>query len=82
MGWVIEIPRNRFGEAIYNANAEEKYKIGLAIKKELVNVISEIMENRDLIPIKADKALNQIRDQHSPEEYSRKIGEIYSHALE
>jgi glycosyltransferase involved in cell wall biosynthesis len=82
MGWVIEIPRNRFGEAIYNPDTENKYKIGLAIKKELVNVISEIMENRDLISCKADKAIKHIRANHSPEEYSRKIGEIYSHALE
>jgi glycosyltransferase involved in cell wall biosynthesis len=82
MGWIIEIPRNRFGEAIYNANAEDKDKIGLAIKEELVNVISEIMENRDLISCKADNAIKHIREHHSPEEYSRKIREIYSHALE
>jgi len=81
MGWVIEIPRNRFGEAIYNTNKKDRYEIGLTIKKELVNVISEIMENRDLISSKADKAIKHIKDYHSPEEYSRKMEEIYSHAL-
>jgi glycosyltransferase involved in cell wall biosynthesis len=82
MGWVIEIPRNRYGEAIYNADTDVKYKIGLTIKKELINVISEIMEKRDLISSKADKAIKHIKEHHSPEEYSRKIGEIYSRALE
>ena len=81
IGWVIKIPINRLGEAIYT-NFEDRMEIKQAIKKGLLEITSEIMENRDLIPIKADKALNQIRDQHSPEEYSRKIGEIYSHALE
>ena len=81
MGWVIELPLNRFGEAIYNADTEYKYKIGLVIKNELVNVISEIMEKRDLISSKSDKAIKHIRELHSLEEYSRKIGEIYSHAL-
>ena len=79
-GWIIEIPKNCLGEAIYT-NIEDRNEIGRVIKKELVNVISEIMENRDLILSKANKALKHIRDYHSPEEYSRKIGEIYHRAL-
>jgi glycosyltransferase involved in cell wall biosynthesis len=81
MGWVIEIPLNRFGEAIYNADTVYRKKIGLIIKKELINIISEIMENRDLISCKADKAIKHIRDHHSPYVYSRKMQEIYSQVL-
>jgi len=79
-GWIIEIPRNRFGEAIYT-NIEDRNEIGRLIKEKLKEVICEIMENRDLISIKADRAIKHIKDNHSPEKYSRKIGEIYNDAL-
>ena len=80
IGWIIEIPKNRLGEAIYT-NAEDRYEIRKTITKGLMDKISDIMENKDQIPIKADKALKNIRDRHSHEGYSRKLEEIYSQAI-
>lgn len=80
VGWVINIPKNRLGEALYTTK-ESRAEISEAIKTGLSQAIEEIIENRQIIPRKADAALSQIGDCHSPEAFSRKLGEIYNSAL-
>ena len=80
MGWVIEIPRNRLGEAIYVTH-EDRAEISALIKNGLASAISEIMENRLAIRRKASAALKHIKDDHSPTEYARRLGELYHQAL-
>jgi glycosyltransferase involved in cell wall biosynthesis len=81
IGWMIKTPKNRLGEGIYTTK-EDKAKVGLLIKEELKRLITEIMENRGVIPIKSNAALQHIKDNHSPVEFSRQLGEIYQRALE
>jgi glycosyltransferase involved in cell wall biosynthesis len=81
IGWVIEIPKNRLGEAIYTTE-EDRGEIGRAIRGGLTSAIAEIMDNRQVILRKANAALKHIRDHHSPEEFSRRLGEIYHRALQ
>ena len=80
IGWQIEIPKNHLGEAIYTTE-EDRLQIRGAIKKGLESAVSEIFGNRDVILHKANAAIEKIRNQHSQEEYARKLGEIYHHAL-
>ncbi|MCX6654511.1 MAG: glycosyltransferase family 4 protein [Candidatus Bathyarchaeota archaeon] len=81
IGWLIKIPKNYLGEAIYT-NKEDRLQIGDAIKEGLERAVSEIFANRSVIIQKANAALERVRNQHSPEEYSRRIAEIYHCALE
>jgi len=80
-GWVIEVPKNRFGEAIYTT-PEDRAEISHAIKTGLARAIAEILENRDLIQRKASAAIQRIRNNHSPTEFARRLGEVYRQALQ
>ena len=79
-GWLIEIPKNRLGEAIYTSK-EDRAKISSIISSELKHIIIEIMENRSVIIHKGNAALRQIKNQHSPEDYAIKIESIYNSSL-
>lgn len=80
-GWVIEVPKNRFGEAIYTT-PEDRAEISHAIKTGLARAIAEILENRNLIQRKANAAIQRIRNDHSPTEFARRLGEVYRQALQ
>ncbi len=81
IGWVIDIPKNRLGEALYTTK-ESRLAISEAVKTGIKRAVEEIMEDRQLISRKADAALGHIDDCHSPEVFSRKLGEIYARALQ
>lgn len=80
-GWMIKIPKNRLGEALYSAE-KDRAEVGLIIKEELKRLIAEIMENRGVISRKSEAAIQHIKDKHSPAEFSRRLGEIYHRALD
>ncbi|MBN2460475.1 MAG: glycosyltransferase family 4 protein [Candidatus Cloacimonetes bacterium] len=80
MGWLIEIPQNRLGEALFTTQ-EDRNKIRLIIKEKLRSIIAEIMEYRESIAQKSLLAQQHIKDEHSPEQYSRRLGQIYRDAL-
>jgi glycosyltransferase involved in cell wall biosynthesis len=79
-GWVIEIPKNRLGEALYTTE-EERAEVRDVIKSGLLSIIDEIMDNRQIILRKAKAALKHIQDNHSPADYSIKLGKIYYQVL-
>lgn len=81
IGWLIEIPKNYLGEAIYTTE-EDRLQIREAIKKGLERAVSEIFANRDIISYKAKAALERVRNQHSLEEYARRLNEIYHNAIQ
>lgn len=78
-GWVIDVPKNRLGEGIYTT-AEDRAKMSSAIKSGLACAIAEIMNDRQAIPRKGNASIRQIRDNHSPEEFARRLGAIYRDA--
>jgi hypothetical protein len=79
-GWVIKVPKNRLGEAIYTT-PEDRTEISRAIKSGLARAIAEIMDDGQVIHRKANASLKRIRDDHSPEEFARQLGELYRQAL-
>lgn len=80
VGWVIDVPKNRLGEAIYTT-AEERELVGSAIREGLVEVLLRIVGNPGAIEAKADAAIQRIRQFHSPADYSEKLKDIYYSAL-
>lgn len=76
IGWVINIQKNRLGEAIYTTR-ENRSEIGLTIKRGLMSIIDEIMGNSQVILQKANAALAHIKEHHSPEIFSNRLREIY-----
>lgn len=80
IGWVIEVPKNRLGEAIYTTD-EDRVKISSAIRKGLASAINEIMENRQIIYRKANASITHIKNNHSPKEFARSLAELYRRAL-
>ena len=80
MGWIIEVPKNRLGEAIYTST-EDRAKISNAIKKGLTDAIADIMKNRQSIYRKANASINHIKAAHSPEVYAKKLAELYRCSL-
>jgi glycosyltransferase involved in cell wall biosynthesis len=76
IGWVINIPKNHLGEAVYTTK-ENRSEIGITIKQGLVSIINEIMENSQVIFQKANAALMHIKGKHSPEIFAKRLREIY-----
>lgn len=80
IGWVIEVPHNRFGEATYR-NAAEAQALRASIREGLGRAIAEIMADRELIPVKGEAALRRLRADHSPEAYAQRLRQLYTAAL-
>jgi len=79
-GWIIEVPKNRLGEAIYTTESD-RLVISEAIRKGLEKVVHEIFTNRSIIPIKSEQAIFNIKSNHSREIFSSQMKEIYLNAI-
>ena len=77
---MIDVPKNRLGEGIY-ATQDERSQISEAIKKGILDAVSEIFENRDIIFRKANASLKRIQDEHSLEKFSQTLAKIYNQEL-
>jgi glycosyltransferase involved in cell wall biosynthesis len=81
IGWLIDIPKNHLGEAIYITH-QDRLQIRERIKERLESILNEIFSNRDVIIHKSNEAIKRIGSQHSRIEYAKKLNEIYHHALQ
>jgi glycosyltransferase involved in cell wall biosynthesis len=80
-GWLIEVPRNPLGEAIY-ATADQRAELSSAIRAGIERVVHEIFDDRDIIRRKAELGLVRIARQHSPEAHAAALARIYREALD
>jgi len=80
-GWVIEIPKNYLGEAIYTTS-EDRTLISNAIRKGIEQAVHEIFSDKKIILEKSDNAIRNIEKNHSVQNYARKMSELYHKALE
>ena len=81
VGWIIEVPKNSLGEAIYTTQ-DSRDRMSLLIKAGLMAAIEEIMNNKEIIVQKANAALRRINLSHSPERYAEQLYEIYARSLQ
>ncbi|MBD2358957.1 glycosyltransferase family 4 protein [Tolypothrix sp. FACHB-123] len=79
-GWMIEVPTNYLGEAIYTTK-EQREEISSAIKLGLERVVHEIFRNRDALIDKSNRSILGIKQNHSLSTYAHKMKEIYLQAL-
>ncbi|BAY25929.1 group 1 glycosyl transferase [Calothrix sp. NIES-2100] len=79
-GWIIEVPTNYLGEAIYTT-PQQRLEISSAIKLGLERVIHEIFANRDTLIDKSNRSIQGIKDNHSLSKYANKMKEIYLQAV-
>lgn len=79
-GWLIEVPKNRLGEAIYTTD-EDRVALSNAIQTGLEQVIHHIFSDRSLVPMKSEKAISSIKENHSLQRYSAQMREIYIEAM-
>ncbi len=79
-GWIIEVPKNQLGEAIYSTESD-RLVISEAIRTGLEKVVHEIFTDRSIIPEKSEQAILSIKSSHSKEIFSSTMEKIYLNAL-
>lgn len=78
-GWLISVPKNRLGEAIYTT-ATDRARISGAIRSGLERCAREILANRTIIAAKAQCALQNIVKHHDPLHVGERLRSIYAQA--
>jgi hypothetical protein len=79
-GWIIEVPKNQLGEAIYSTESD-RLVISEAIRTGLEKVVHEIFADKSIIPIKSERAILSIKTNHSMEYFSTQMKKIYLNAI-
>jgi len=79
-GWVIKLPKNEMGEAIYTSE-KDRSEIANAITSGIVAVVRNLVKNRSDVQAKADVALERIRIEHSPERHAERLCAMYQGAV-
>ena len=79
-GWIIKVPKNRLGEAIYTTEAD-RMAISTAIRQGLQTIVHEIFADRATIGEKSEQAISSIRWNHSKENFASRMKEIYAEAI-
>lgn len=80
-GWLIRVPKNDLGEALYSA-AEERERLSQQIQAGLEAIVRNIVAEPSVIFGKGQKAIERIREMHDPTGYAQKLRDIYQIALE
>ena len=79
-GWLIEVPKNASGEAIYNTT-EGQQAISDAIRTGLEKAVHEIFADRSVISLKGEKAIQYIKEEHSVQDFAARMKQVYLDAL-
>jgi glycosyltransferase involved in cell wall biosynthesis len=80
IGWLVNVPKLPNGCADFST-AEKMRELSRTIEKGLVEKLREALTSPEAIAEKGIGALNNIKANHSPETYGRRLGEIYEEAL-
>lgn len=80
VGWIIQVPKNKLGEAYYSSK-EERLNLSNTIAAGLKKIVQDILDDPGQIKIKSELSIKQIKSNHSPEKYAKQIDEVYSDAI-
>ena len=80
MGWLIRVPKDELGEAIY-ATAENRLELSQTIEAGLESIIRSIVAEPGMIALKGQAALERIHAEHDPQIYAEKLRQVYQAAL-
>lgn len=81
VGWLIDIPRNVLGEAIYTT-AQNRDEISNSICSGLESVVHQIFADPSLIERKGRAAIEKIKLEHDPVKYANALAKIYNQAVQ
>ena len=81
IGWIIRVPKNDLGEALY-FTAEERERLSQQIQAGLEAIVHNIVADPSVIFEKAVKSIERIREMHDPTAYAQKLRGIYQDALQ
>ncbi|MHC5754080.1 MAG: glycosyltransferase family 4 protein [Nostoc sp.] len=80
VGWIIKIPKDTLGEAIYRTK-EGRFVISKLIRKGIEQAVHEIFADRKVILDKSNRSISRIIEHHSIEDYASKLKSIYLEAI-
>lgn len=80
VGWLINVPVNRFNNPIH-VTEEEKKLFHETLLNGLIEKLEYIFLHRNEIKTKASACLNRIDKDHNPEKYNEKLKRIYENGL-
>lgn len=81
VGWIIRVPKNEFGEALYYS-PEDRQRLSQQIQVGLETIVRNIVANPSVIYTKGLKSIERIREMHEPANYAQRLREIYQEAIE
>jgi len=80
VGWLIPVPKNRLGQALYFDRAGRD-RVQECIREGLKRAVREIFRDRSGVVGKSERSIDRIRKQHSVDEFARRLSDIYREAL-
>jgi len=80
VGWLIHVPKNDMGEALYST-PEERAKLSEQIQTGLESIVRSIVADPGVIAVKGQAALERIRAEHDPQVYAEGLRQVYQAAL-
>jgi len=75
-GWLIGVPKNRLGEALYTTTAQRE-RLSRSIREGLARSITQIAAEPALVRIKAQRALRTLESRHDPARIGERLFDIY-----
>ncbi len=81
VGWLIKVPKNALGEALY-ATVEEREVLSQSIRAGLEQSVRHIAADPGQIVVKGAAALDRIRKEHDPAAYADALRQIYGLAFQ
>ncbi|HEX4023766.1 MAG TPA: glycosyltransferase family 4 protein [Steroidobacteraceae bacterium] len=74
-GWLIRVPKNRLGEALYTSAADRE-RLSRTIREGLARCITQIAAQPQLARIKGERALRAL-ERHDPARIGERLFDIY-----
>jgi glycosyltransferase involved in cell wall biosynthesis len=81
VGWLIKVPKNALGEALY-ATVEEREVLSQSIRAGLEQSVRHIAADPGQIAVKGAAALDRIRKEHDPAAYADALRQVYGLAFQ
>jgi len=80
VGWLIKVPRNKLGEALYTT-AEQRAELSRVIEQGLEETVRSIIADPGIVAAKGNAAIAKIRAEHDPARYAEALRQLYKTAL-
>jgi glycosyltransferase involved in cell wall biosynthesis len=76
VGWLIEVPINRYGEASHTNHPERK-ELSSRIRQGIISIVRDIAKDPTVVRAKGANALNRVFLAHDPATYASRLRELY-----